>query len=204
MGKKYMEDDYPDGVGGLLAVGGSLTANIETAGDVDAFVVTLEAGEAYQFDVTGVGLSNFLFDPVLRLSNPSGVQVSENDDFGGSRDPRIEYTATSSGQHFLYVNGFGTGTGNFQISATQTSQPPITTFDDYPTGTSGSLSVGSSTFGNIETLGDTDAFTVLLEDGVTYRFDLSENSSQGGLTLERVCFDRIQDSRMRLSVIPYS
>ena len=185
MGKKNMEDDLPTGTGLTLPVGGSATANIQFDGDIDAFSVTLEAGETYQFDVTGTS-SPALFDPVLSLGDGTGARIAQNDDFGGSRDPRIEFTPSISGEYFLYVEGFGTSTGNFQISATQTSQPPITTFDDYPTGTSGFLSVGSFTTGNIETAADIDSFNVFLQEGYTYRLTARGSDTDDGTLADPV------------------
>src|SRR5258707_1062406 len=46
--------------------------------------------------------------------------------------------------------------------------------DDYAasTATTGTVAVGGSTTGNIETTGDADWFAITLTAGVTYRFDL--------------------------------
>ncbi|MGJ8606191.1 MAG: DUF4214 domain-containing protein [Marivita sp.] len=178
-------DDYPTGTSGFVSVGSFTTGNIETPEDSDTFRVDLQEGFTYRLTVRGFDTNDgTLADPYVDFYDPFGNYLLSDDDGGfGLNAEIIDFVAPTTGTYALDVFGLS-GPGTYTVTASQTGQPLIPPFDDYPEGTSGSLSVGSSTFGNIETAGDTDAFTVLLEDGVTYRFDLSENSSQGGLTLD--------------------
>src|SRR5438045_3283419 len=54
--------------------------------------------------------------------------------------------------------------------------------DDYSsdTGTTGSVSVGGSSTGSIETAGDTDWFKITLTAGHTYQFDLQGSATGQG------------------------
>src|SRR6266481_2414479 len=66
--------------------------------------------------------------------------------------------------------------------------------DDYlsTTSTTGLVSVGGTTSGNIETAGDTDWFKITLTAGQTYQFDLKGNSSGNGTLPDP--FLRLRDS----------
>ena len=86
--------------------------------------------------------------------------------------------ADSSGTYYLEAASFGDlYTGTYKVSATQTATPPT---DDFSadTSTSGSVSVGGSTTGELETAVDKDWFKITLETNVTYKFDL-EGSPTG-------------------------
>ena len=105
-------DDYSDRVGdassslGALAVGGSRTGRIETRGDTDIFAVILAAGKTYTLNLS-VAASGGLNDPVMRLLNSSGAQLAINDDFGGSRNSQITFTAISSGTYYVEARAYG-------------------------------------------------------------------------------------------------
>jgi hypothetical protein len=177
-------DDYPTGTTGSVSVGGSTTGNIETSGDVDRFSVGLEGGVTYQFDlVENSAQGGLTLDPFLRLLDINGNVVASNDNGGSVNDARIEFTPNFFGFYFLDAQGSGSSTGLYELSVTEETTPPTTSFDDYPSGTNGTVTVGGSTTGNIETSGDTDAFNVYLLAGYTYQFDLIGTSSQGGTAL---------------------
>src|SRR2546423_1871098 len=66
--------------------------------------------------------------------------------------------------------------------------------DDFAstTSTTGAVSVGGSTSGNIETAGDTDWFKITLTGGHTYQFDLKGSPSGNGTLADP--FLRLRDS----------
>ena len=86
---------------GRVAVGGSATGTIGTAGDQDRFAVELAAGRTYRFDLTGSpGRGRDAAGHLFRAIYNSGGQYQQdsyNDDFGGSRDSRVTFTPTESG-----------------------------------------------------------------------------------------------------------
>ena len=88
-----------------VAIGGSVTGDIETANDKDWIAVELVAGRTYQFDLQGAPSGHgTLADTFLRrILDAHGVKSvgdgrhrTYNDDFGGSRDSRVTFTATVS------------------------------------------------------------------------------------------------------------
>ena len=82
-------------------MGGSATGTIETACDHDWFAVELVAGRTYQFDPVGSpGGGGTLRDTCLRAIYDSEGRYqsrSYNDNFGGSRDSRVTFTADEAG-----------------------------------------------------------------------------------------------------------
>ena len=69
----------------------------------------LEAGRTYQFDLQGApGGGGTLADTFLRRildaqgnkSRGDGANATYNDDFEGSRDSRVTFTATESGTYY--------------------------------------------------------------------------------------------------------
>ena len=84
---------------------------INSAADQDFFQVSLTAGQNYTFDADGVGLS----DPTLAVRNSAGTQLAFNDDGGAGLNSHINFTATTTGTHYLDVGGFGGATGSYNL-----------------------------------------------------------------------------------------
>ena len=107
---------------GRVAVGGSATGAIGTAGDQDRFAVELVAGRTYQFDLTGSpGGGGTLPDTFFRaIYNSEGQYQADsyNDDFDGGRDSRVTFTATESGTYYVRVSGDRDGVGSYTLSVT--------------------------------------------------------------------------------------
>jgi methionine-rich copper-binding protein CopC len=171
-------DDFPNTAAttGVILVGGAArTGNIETAGDLDLFRVSLTAGATYTFNLSATSGS---LDPVLVLRNSALEQIAYNDDYGSSLNSQITFTATSSGTYYLQAGDFANNTGTYQLGASYGAA--LT--DDHPnsTATRGVVTIGgAATTGSIETTGDVDAFRVSLTAGVTYTFNL--NTTSGSL-----------------------
>ena len=116
-----MSDDYSANVQttGAVAVGGSATGTIETAHDQDWFAVDLVAGRTYQFDLGGSPSGGgTLSDTFLRaIYDSEGRYQSDsyNDDFGGSRDSRVTFTASQSGTYYVRASGDRDETGSYTL-----------------------------------------------------------------------------------------
>ena len=116
-----MPDDYSANVQttGAVAVGGSATGSIETAHDQDWFAVDLVAGRTYQFDLGGSPSGGgTLSDTFLRAIYDSEGRYqsgSYNDDFGGSRDSRVTFTASQSGTYYVRASGDRDETGSYTL-----------------------------------------------------------------------------------------
>ena len=202
-----MSDDYSADrfTTGAVAVGGSATATIETAHDQDWFAVELVAGRTYQFDLGGSPSGGgTLSDTFLRaIYDSEGRYQSDsyNDDFGGSRDSRVTFTASQSGTYYVRASGDRDETGSYTLSVRDVTPseagnpPPAGTGQDQDTGqsisegdtdlpndasTPGRVAVAGSATGTIGTAGDQDRFAIELVAGRTYQFDLTGSPGGGG------------------------
>ena len=165
------DDDFTDDANttGTVTVGGSVRGEIEAADDVDWFEVVLEADKIYQIDLKGVGTQS-LSDPYLRGiydSNSNLIAGTQNDDFGAPLDSRVYFTATAAGTHYVAAGGADGVTGTYRLSVKEIE-------DDYTadTDTTGTVSVGGSVGGVLESASDRDWFAVTLVAGTTYQIDL--------------------------------
>ena len=116
-----------------VAVGGSATGEIETAADKDWFEVELEAGRTYRFDLQGApGGHGTLSDTFLRRildaegnkSTGDGQHRTYNDDFQGSRDSRVTFTATEAGKYYVEASGDRDETGTYRLAVTDVTPEP--------------------------------------------------------------------------------
>ena len=180
-------DDFAAGTGttGTVAVGGSATGDIESAGDRDWFAVTLDANKTYRIDLEGspTGAGD-LDDPYLRGvydDNGGFIGGTSNDDGGTGLNSRVAFTPTADGTYYVAAGVYGSSQGTYTLSVTEVTNSVT---DDFAagTGTTGTVAVGGSATGDIESAGDRDWFAVMLEAGTTYRIDL-EGSRTGAGTL---------------------
>ena len=166
-------DDFAadTGTAGSLAVDGSATGEIDTAGDRDWFAAELEAGKTYRVDLKGASTGNGT------LAHPT---VNGIFDAGGSRiegagtGSRVWFTAADTATHYVAASDLGDRTGTYTLS--------VACVDDFTgdTGTAGRVAVDGSATGEIDTAGDRDWFAVELYAGKTYRIDLKGVSTGDG------------------------
>ena len=184
-------DDFPADATttGQVDVGGSATGNIESVGDADWFLVELEAGTRYQFDVEGAPtVRGTVSDPTINAVRDAGgntITGTQNDDSGVGNNARTIFTATASGAHYVVAAAYQS-TGTYTLSVIVLGANGASeAHADFPdtTSTSGRVDVGASVTGNIASAGDIDLFAVRLVVGRTYQFDL-EGSHNGRGTLE--------------------
>jgi len=120
-----------------VAVGGSVSGRVNIASDDDWYRVELVAGQSYTFTLSGSG-GDPLDDPYLELRNGAGILVSISDDGGPGYTSQINFTATTTGTHFLNARGWepdpgGPGTastGDYTLTAAiGPAQNPLDTID---------------------------------------------------------------------------
>ena len=172
---------------GRIAPGGSVTGTIDTivkvhhqgASETDWFAAELIAGTLYRIDLkgstTGHGTLN---DPYLYGifdSDGNRIPNTANDDSRApSRNSRVEFTPEEDGTYFIAAGAYA-GHANNTGTYTLTMSTPD---DDYSAGmdTEGSVPVGGSAAGEIETTEDQDWFAATLEAGTTYRVVIEGNA----------------------------
>jgi len=180
---------------GSVSVDGSITGNIEESGDLDWFLVSLEAGREYHFDLEGAptGMGT-LPDTFLRgIYDSSGALIpgTSNDDGGTGLNSLVDFTPTSAGSYFVSVGAYSSNQGTYTLSV---STDPVAT-DDFSSdsSTTGSVTLGGSATGDIETADDQDWFSVSLTAGRVYQVDLEGTATSGG-TLSDPFFRGLYDS----------
>ena len=177
---------------GTVEVGGSATGEIEARRDIDWFAVELVAGRTYVIDLEGSPSGGgTLKDAMLRgLYDARGQNIARtrNDNGGEGADARLTFTATESGTHYIAARSGGPGTGTYTVRVTEV--------DDFTadTGTAGTVEVGGSATGEIETSRDIDWFAVELVAGQVYVIDL-EGSPGGGGTLGDAMLRGLHDAQ---------
>ena len=190
-------DDQSGGTATALtvAVGGSATGTIELPGDRDWFAVTLEANVVYRIDLKGDSTGDgTLRDPLLHgiydsEGNSEGIR---NDD--GDRDGRTFlnsyafFTPDEDGTYYIRAGACMHWTGTYKVEVTEI-------VDDFAAGpsTTGTVAVGGTATGEIETRGDRDWFAADLEAGTRYRVDVMGHGTRNG-TLEDPVLRGIHDS----------
>lgn len=119
-------DDYPASTAttGMVAVGGSIAGDIETAGDADWFKVTLTSGKTYRFACEGSDTGQGTLEyPVLRLLDGTGhVLLSDSgsvDGPGPGWTSLLIYAAPSSGTYHVSAEASGKHTGTYKIRANE-------------------------------------------------------------------------------------
>ena len=172
---------------GRVAVGGSATGNIDPPGDGDWFAVELEADKTYRFDLEGSPTGGgTLGNPYLRGIYDEGgnrIDGTTNDDGGRIRNSRVSFTPNEDATYYVsagsdhdYSGTYYTGTYTLRVSE---SENPAGDYAANAT-TTGTVVVGGSATGNIDSPGDRDWFAVDLEEGKTYRFHLKGSPTHHG------------------------
>ena len=173
-----MPDDFTQDTSttGAVVIGDGATGRINSRGDVDWFAVKLQAGKTYRFDLegspTGAGT---LADPYLRgiYNYWKTLQADTQDDDGGAGDnSSVFFTAVYNTTYYVAVGAGRNKTGSYKLLVEEVGA------DDYADN-AGSVGVGGSVTGAIETPGDRDRFAVALEGGKTYRVDIGEAAIGG-------------------------
>ena len=178
-----MTDDYTSttGTNGRVAVAGSVTGEIDHAGDRDWFAVTLVAGTTYHIDLEGEWTGGgTLLDPYLRgIYDSEGNLIggtTNDDDGAGGYNSRVTFTPGEGGTYYVSAGGFRSRQGTYTLSVKEF--PSDSNADGI--GTTGTVAVDGSVTGEIDHYGDQDWFAVTLVAGTTYRIDLEGSSSRAG------------------------
>lgn len=180
-----MADDYAANVTttGSVPIGGQITGNLETSGDIDWFKVTLQAGVTYLFDLRGYDggggtLGSGAYEAYLRLYDTQGGYLRSSINGGTGDDPLMSFVPPIAGTYYLGIEDlYDLGTGTYTLRA---SISPFA--DDYGNSfsTAGAIAVGVQVAGNIEVPADIDWFKVDLVAGTTYYFEVLGADGGGG------------------------
>ncbi|WP_136415215.1 pre-peptidase C-terminal domain-containing protein [Herbaspirillum sp. ST 5-3] len=157
-----------------LPVGGSTTVTIDQAYDQDWYAITLTAGNTYQFTLSGSGgnTAPVIYGIYDASGNYDGGYATGASN-GSSYTATASFTPMSSGTY--YVDAYSYYAGNYTLSATQTAADVAANV-----GTTGTVSVGGSVTGTIDTSSDADWYGVSLTANTTYTIRLQGSGSSNG------------------------
>ena len=138
------------------------TGDISTDRERDFFAVELEARARYRIDMEGMDAA--LARPrIFGVYDERGDQVDHITGFRGNKFAVLDIEAPTAGTYYIVLGRVAdSSSGRYRLSVTRT--------DDYLSSdqTTGTVEVGGSAIGEIETRGDVDWFKVELEMGVQY------------------------------------
>ena len=159
-------DDHASAVEAATAVtvGKAVPGVLNYVDDMDFFVFLAEADEFYRIDVALGTLS----DSLVVLYDADEQELAYNDDHGDSLASRIVWEAPRSGEYYVGVGGFGTGSYTLTVAVTDVT-------DDHAGTLNGAtvVAVGEAVPGALEYTDDVDFFVFLSETGVLYQIDVA-------------------------------
>ncbi|UWR12389.1 DUF4214 domain-containing protein [Sulfitobacter mediterraneus] len=190
-------DDYLPGVAddfGALTLGTPSTGIIDSPGDTDRFLVTLDGGTSYQINLRGSDSNGgTLVDPflsgVFALDGSGPFSQSVDDDGGVGLDSLANFTPPEQGQYYIEVSGFDDEVGSYTVSIDD-----LGLLDDFAAdvSTTGQIAPGGSATGTIDFPDDRDWFQADLTAGRLYQIDLL--SEDGSAALSDPYFYGVSDS----------
>jgi Bacterial pre-peptidase C-terminal domain len=152
---------------GRIALGQTVTANLDFAGDRDWYRVNLEGGQSYRFAMAGAGASP-VDDTLIKVYDAHGAELAMDDDSGEGFNSYLEFAAPSTGVYYLEARGFSDDAiGGYSLAAFE---------GDIANGpqTDVALSAdGDAREGVLTPAGDRDWYRVAMKDGQTIRVGLS-------------------------------
>jgi hypothetical protein len=163
--------------GGQMVNGTTYLATIET-GDIDAWTFTANAGENIVVRMGEITTSTLT--PSLRLYGPDGVLLDSITSGAYVAAAEVSARATNSGTFLVVASDYSsgwTGTGNYRLTLTKTSEPLVTSPND-----EGGPMIGTGTYdGTIET-GDIDSWSFTVCAGDIIAINVAELVSGSTLT----------------------
>ena len=169
----YVPDDYEDvpddhgnseGDATAIRVGADVRGALDYDDDIDFFRFQAERGQSYQIDVA----LGTLDDSIVELYDVDWSFLDSSDDYGETYASRLYWEAPSSGERYVYVGGYGTGTYTLTVSLSDL-------IDDHGNSErdATAIRVGADVRGELEYDGDFDFFRFQAEAGWSYQIDVA-------------------------------
>ena len=155
------EDEHGNGLrsAAYMRVGEPVVAGLEYAGDSDYFRFRAAKGRIYRMDVAVRTLDSYSY--AVNLYGPGGDEIEWSQRVSG-----YAWEAPAPGEYYVAVAASGGETGSYTFTVT-----PID--DDHGNGLASATEVtlGETTGGNTQYMGDRDYFRFRAEKGRFYRID---------------------------------
>ena len=155
-------DDHGDSEGDATAigVGAEVGGELEYDGDFDYFRFQAEAGWSYRIDVA----LGTLDDSIVELYDADGSFLDSSDDYEGTYASRLSWRATSSGEKYVLVGGYGTGTYTLTVSLIDDHG------NDYESATR--IAIGEAVAVELENVDDIDVLVFRARPGTEFLLTL--------------------------------
>ena len=151
-------DDHANSEGGATAirVGADVRGALDYDDDIDFFRFQAERGQSYRIDVA----LGTLDDSIVDLYDADGSYLDACYDYGDTYASRLFWEAPSSGERYVAVYGYGTGTYTLTVSSFGDHG------DDFESATR--IAIGEAVAIEIESLDDMDVLVFLARPGTDY------------------------------------
>jgi serralysin len=163
------------GVPSTVLVGGTISGD-----EIDAYGITLVAGQTYMFSVRGTGADPLDDTFLYVIDNTGSVLLDFDDDGGDGVNSLITYTATYTGTHLIGVGAYPDSgeTGTYTLDAFAYSGADLVS-DDFLLATP--LAVNTTSFGFIDAgsgpygpnFSEVDTYAITLEAGKYYTIEFA-------------------------------
>ena len=149
---------------GIIIVGQTTSGELESAGESDFFAVDLEAGKVYEIALTG----DTLTDPYLRIFNPDGSLLGENDDGDDGLNSALSLLIPETGRYYVAADSYlGSEAGTYSLDISAGPTPPEGGVRMFSVASNERIIAGEITYG-----GELNSYTVELSAGMLYTFSL--------------------------------
>ena len=113
-----------------IAIGESVTGELEVLGDTDWFRIDLVEGQTVSISLSGSGVSP-VSDTYLRIFGSGGGLLATNDDGGDGLNSLLRFTANTTGTYFIEADSWnGQSTGEYTLTVTEAAPLEIYSLDE--------------------------------------------------------------------------
>jgi|GEM_PF-2732968 len=174
-GTDFIADTLGDAVNqtGNLDVMQPTVGQIEHPQDTDLFAFDMQAGSTYEITV-----SSTVLDSVLSLQNTSGQTLLLNDMGGDGAFEKLIFTPQTDDTYYVAVQGYADSVGDYTLSAEAFSTAGQDAGED--SATASTLLTPGFVFDQVTDPSDQDWFSVRLDAGQDYRFELAPINAGNG------------------------
>ena len=160
----------------VILAGETTSGELESAGDRDVFAVDLQANTIYEMALTG----NTLSDPYLRVFNPDGSLLAENDDGDDGLDSVLRVNIPETGRYYVVADSYlSSEAGTYSLEISYGTAAPESGVRMFSVASSDRVIPGEITYG-----GALNSYTVELSVGMLYTFSLRGVDSGVGTLID--------------------
>jgi hypothetical protein len=160
----------------VILAGETTSGELESAGERDFFAVDLEAGTVYEIALTG----DTLIDPYLRVFNPDGSLLAENDDGDDGLDSALRLNIPETGRYYVVADSYlSMWEGTYSLAISSGTAAPESGVSMFSVASSDRVIPGEITYG-----GALNSYAVELSVGMLYTFSLRGVDSGVGTLID--------------------